>query len=157
MRSFSRRAVYILGVAFAIAALALPASAASAATGSAIQSAVVPFSATGCAPDGYPEVLVQQCTQVIGGGLKVDAISGKSINSSDAALNNLHVEIYGPDGTIKNCPQFNLPAYKTGPQCNWNNPVPQYDVTPGNYCSRTWLYNGRDYVIMGIFCIDVHA
>lgn len=157
MRSFSRRAGYILGVAFVLAGLALPAGAASAATGLSASQSAVPFSASGCAPDEYPEVLVQQCTQVIGGGLKVDAISGKSINSTDVALNELHVEIYGPDGTIKNCPQFNLPAYRTGPQCNWNNPVPQYDMTPGNYCSRTWQYNGRDYVVLGIFCIDVHA
>ncbi len=169
MRSFSRRVGYVLGAALTMAALALPGGAASAATGAHVhfgspvssvsvsQSDVVPFSASGCGPNEYPELQVQQCTQVIGGGLKVDSVSGRAINVTDFALNELHIEIYGPDGTILKCPQFNLPAYRTSPQCNWNNPVPNYDVAAGNYCSRTWAYTGSGYRNMGSFCIDVHT
>ena len=92
MFSFSKRIGYVLGAALAVAAFALPVSAANAAgtsphsgyvTLARVGPAVIaPDSATNCDPTGYPERLAQECTAVVGGGLKVDSISGRALNTS---------------------------------------------------------------------------
>ncbi|QAU24023.1 hypothetical protein EO087_08475 [Dyella sp. M7H15-1] len=116
---------------------------------------VIPRSASDCNPN--PLYAIQQCTQVIGAGLEINSISGTGINWDDYELTELHIEIYGPNGTIANCDQFNLPAYATSPTCTWNNPDPKKQMTAGDYCSRTWMYDGSGYIDMDSECIDVHS
>jgi hypothetical protein len=161
MFSFGIRSGAVIGGAvLAAAAFALPASAeqspatathslASAST----HATVTPQTATGCNPDTlYP---VQQCTQLIGDGLIINSITGIAINWSDYSISEVHIEIYGPKGTIKNCAQFNLAAYATAPICTWKNPNQNANMPPGDYCSRTWAYNGSGYTEIGVECVGV--
>jgi len=95
---------------------------------------------------------------VIGTGLKITSISGFTVNDVNVAEKNMHVQIYGPNGTIKNCGTFTLPAGSTGPTCTWTNPSPNTNETAGNYCSVTWqLESDGTYQDSGAECIGVHA
>jgi len=158
------------GIVFLAMSFALPTGVAMAQTDTSAQSvqydsgmngafdnrtAVAPDSASNCNPN--PLYVIQQCTQVIGSGLEINAISGTGINWGDTALTELHIQIYGPNGSIQNCTQFNLAAYATSPTCTWKNPNPTKKMTAGDYCSRTWMYDGSGYINMDSECIDVHS
>jgi hypothetical protein len=142
--------VLSLGLALPGRALAAPASQATPRT-------VVPFSA-GPYCNNYPLGAWANCTTVNGTGLKITSISGFTVNDSSSTLKNLHVQIYGPNGTIKNCGTFSLAGGALGPTCTWTNPSPNTSEPAGNYCSVTWqLESNGTYRDSGAECIGVHA
>lgn len=98
------------------------------------------------------------CTTVNGSGLKINYISGYVHNPADGPLSNLHVEIYGPKGLIKNCGTFSVGASDDGPICKWTNPSPGTNEPAGDYCTVTWQYEGgNSYEEGGPECIGVHS
>lgn len=98
------------------------------------------------------------CTTVNGSGLKINFVSGYVHNPADGGLSNLHVEIYGPRGLIKNCGTFSVGGADNGPICKWTNPSPNTNEPAGDYCSVTWQYEGgNSYEEGGPECVGVHA
>jgi hypothetical protein len=72
----------------------------------------------------------------------------------------MHVEIYGPNGLIKNCATFTLGSGlgTHGPTCTWTNPSPNANEPAGDYCSVAWQYlGGNNYAEGAPECIGVHA
>jgi hypothetical protein len=158
MLSFKARACFVAGTALMAAGLILPATAAFATTNSPTRADVItPESASNCNPAGIELGTWSECTQVIGDGLEINSITGKLINWSQINLSEVHIEIYGPKGTIKNCTQFNLAGGATSPSCTWKNPNQTAQMPAGDYCSRAWEYNGSGYTDMSNECIDVHS
>lgn len=95
---------------------------------------------------------------VNGSGLKINYVSGYVKNTADGTLSNMHVEIYGPNGLIKNCGTFSVGPDDTGPICKWTNPSTNATEEAGDYCSVTWQYEGGDsYEEGGAECVDVHS
>jgi hypothetical protein len=159
MLSFKARIGFMTGAALMAAGLILPAGVASAATsGPAQVGGITPDSASNCNPAGIELGTWSECTQVIGEGLEINSISGKLINWSPINLTEVHIEIYGPKGTIKNCAQFNLAGGATSPTCTWKNPNSTAQMPAGDYCSRAWEYSGNgSYADLSNECIDVHS
>jgi hypothetical protein len=119
---------------------------------------ITPLSASDCNPAGALLNTYSECTQVIGGGLEINSISGKLINFTGFTLNEVHIQIYGPQGSIYNCAQYNIKPYATGPTCTCKNPQPSKQWPAGDYCSRAWEYAGDgSYADLSNECIDVHA
>jgi hypothetical protein len=162
---FSIRARFgvVAGAALLTMILALPASAATAAprtgatahsAGQASLSQVIPRSATNCNPN--PLAAVSECTTVLGGGLKISQITGIAISNVDYTITEVHIEIYGPNGLIHNCPNINLGAFSTA-GCTWLNPHPNTNMTGGDYCSTAWEHIvGSYYARLSTECINVH-
>jgi hypothetical protein len=111
-------------------------------------------SATTC----HPITSLSECTSVAGSGLKITSISGHLYNSTlEVSYSNVHIEIYGPNGLIKNCGQYNQ-GFGNGPTCSWTNPHPTANMTPGDYCSEAWQYTyGSGYAPLSTECIGVHS
>jgi hypothetical protein len=168
MLSICARISAAAGAALIATILALPASAATAATGTsttgtsttvrsadqASLSQAIPESATDCNPN--PLAAVSECTTVLGSGLKISQITGIAISNVDYTITQVHIEIYGPNGVIHNCPNINLPAFDTA-GCTWLNPHPNTNMTGGDYCSTAWEHiAGGNYARLSTECIDVH-
>jgi hypothetical protein len=98
-----------------------------------------------------------ECTKVHGTGLHIDYLSGwlDLTNWCCAGPIKIHIELYGPKGHIKNCPQYTGDDYSgPGPTCTWS---PNSNEPAGNYCSRAWQYNGGgNYSIFDYECVNVH-
>jgi hypothetical protein len=103
---------------------------------------------------GYPYYAV--CTDVSGSGLHINYLSGQFFNHYiDSGVNNVHIQLYGPNGTIKNCGQVNVGAQGNGPTCTWS---PNSNEPAGDYCGRAWQWlGGSDYQELAEECIDVHT
>ena len=157
-----------IGVAVAAAAvlslgLALPGRALAASTpasqarAASLPSTIVPFSA-GPYCNNYPSGAWANCTTVNGTGLKITSISGFTVNDVNVTEKNMHVQIYGPNGTLKNCGTFSVAGGAFGPTCTWTNPSPNTNEPAGNYCTVTWqLESDGTYRDSGAECIGVHA
>jgi hypothetical protein len=169
MFSVSARIGAVAGVALLATMVALPASAATAAprtgatAGAAAVSAdraillsrAIPASATDCNPT--PLAAVSECTTVLGSGLKISQITGIAISNVDYTITQVHIEIYGPNGLIHNCPNINIGAYDTA-GCTWKNPTPNTNRTGGDYCSEAWEHiTGSYYAKLSTECINVHS
>lgn len=135
------------------------AAADSSATGGGISlrtTATIPDTGSGC--NFLTLARWYNCTTVTGSGLKITSISGYVHNPADGGLSNLHVEIYGPNGLIKNCGTFSVGATDNGPICTWTNPSPNTNQRAGDYCSVTWQYEGgNSYAEGGAECVGVHS
>jgi hypothetical protein len=108
--------------------------------------------------NNYPSGGWANCTTVIGSGLKITSISGFAVDDAGVQEKNMHVEIYGPRGAIKNCGTFTLNYPNKGPTCTWTNPSPNTNEPAGSYCSVTWQFESDGtYRDSGAECIGVHA
>ncbi len=98
----------------------------------------------------------RQCTFVVGSGLHISSVYGYiSSSPSQSDIPNLHIEIYGPNGHIKNCSTFTLFQNTQGPTCTWS---PNANERGGDYCTRTWQYNGgTNYSVLRSECVNVHS
>jgi hypothetical protein len=140
--------------------LALPgrALAATATVSHADPAALVRPDSAGPYCNNYPLGGWANCTTVIGSGLKITSISGFAVDDAGVQLKNMHVQIYGPKGTLKNCGTFTLNYPTNGPTCTWTNPSPNTNEPAGSYCSVTWqLESDGTYQDSGAECIGVHA
>jgi hypothetical protein len=164
MPSFKPKLAAAAVAALLVSIFALPASAAMAAPRTSAQvhqehraSAikVSPESASNCNPT--PLKTVTECTTVLGGGLKITQITGIAINNTGSNITDVHIQIYGPHGTIQNCPAQTLLGDDTI-GCTWKNPSPNANETAGDYCSTAWEFIGAGYYVrLSSECIGVHA
>jgi hypothetical protein len=132
-RSASRftRPAAIFAMAAALLAMTAPAALASTKTQSGC--------ATHALADGL-DGLIRQCTTVVGTGSHISSLSGYAVNYADpTSLPPVHIELYGPNGLIKNCAQVTLGYGGRTPTCKWTAPVGP--IATGEYCSETWIYN----------------
>lgn len=84
--------------------------------------------------------IYRQCTTVIGTGSHITSLSGYAVNGSEpTSLPPVHIELYGPNGLIKNCAQVTLGAGGRTPTCSWT--APTGPIAVGEYCSEMWIYN----------------
>jgi len=137
MLSFKVRIAAAAGAAFVAIALILPASSAMA-TGQS------------CAYSGGP---FQTCSYVNGSGLHINYQQGSVYNERNDTWYDVHIELSGPDGLIKNCAQTNIAGGATI-YCTWS---PNANEPGGNYCATAWEYLNDQYVNQGEACLDVHS
>lgn len=97
------------------------------------------------------------CNDVQGSGLHITSMTASVSSQSDREYDALHIQLYGPAGTIKNCAVFNLDysdAY-TSPVCGW---YPNKNERAGDYCARVWQDNGGgNYTSLLTECVGVHS
>jgi hypothetical protein len=100
--------------------------------------------------------LVDQCAAVSGSGLHINHLSGWAVHDWWDVLSypQVHEELYGPRGHIKNCSVGDFPPGDQTPTCTWS---PNASEPAGEYCSRTWSLNGTKWEILATDCIYVHA
>jgi hypothetical protein len=115
---------------------------------------VIPRTGSGCNPNLLEAA--SECTTVVGGGLYITSISGVTFSNVLYEITRVHIQVYGPRGTIHNCGTFNLPALGEGPVCQWVNPTPHARMPAGNYCTKAWTQSGSAYVGLSAECVDVH-
>lgn len=124
------------GAALLALAFALPAS---------------PAMATGYACDYNTPV--DTCDEVNGSGLLIEYMLGSFGNGAQPTVTGIHIELSGPQGLIKNCPQTNVLGFTTI-YCRWD---AAGDVPGGYYCTTAWQqYVPGKYVELGRACVDVH-
>jgi hypothetical protein len=161
MLSLKARLGAVLGAAFLASALAMSAGMASAGAATApakahvqVHGPMIQFSASGCNENFLN--LVTECTAVSGSGLHINYLAGWAIHDSldVQSYPQVHIELYGPHGHIKNCSVGDFPPGMQTATCKWS---PNAKETAGNYCSRTWSLNGVTWIVLASQCIYVHA
>jgi hypothetical protein len=97
---------------------------------------------------------ISACVQISGSGDHITRMKGWATSNEVFPLGDMHIELEGPHGKIKNCASFTLPGYSNGPNCVW---TPNRKETPGRYCSTLWWYNpyAGGYEDFGTPCITV--
>jgi hypothetical protein len=99
--------------------------------------------------------LYTECTDVSGSGLHINYLRGYFVNQYPSPTDNVHIELYGPNGVIKNCGSYTATTDNTSHPCRWS---PNAKEKGGNYCSRAWQYNGGgNYEEIAEECVDVHS
>jgi hypothetical protein len=97
----------------------------------------------------------QPCASVTGSGLHIGTLSGWDNNTTGTSWSNLHIELTGPNGLIKNCPEFNLPVGYSTPVCSWS---PNSNEPAGSYGQTTWQRTGTNsYRNLTGITVGVHA
>jgi hypothetical protein len=82
----------------------------------------------------------EQCTTVIGSGSQITSLSGYAVSYADPTdLPPVHIELYGPNGLIKNCAQVKLGYAGRTPTCSWTAGIGP--KVYGAWCSEAWIYN----------------
>ncbi len=129
----------VIGGSLVTAAIVLPAS---------------PAMASGRSCQYEEDMEGNTCAAVTGSGLHIDSLEGSFENLLGGTQDDIHIELSGPNGLIKNCSQTNVAALQTI-TCTWS---PNHSETTGNYCSTTWHYDGDgDYTSYGKACVDVYS
>lgn len=101
-----------------------------------------------------PGIDVQECTSVVGSGLKITSISGRLL--VDKTGGTYHIEIFGPHGLIKNCASYKQTTTSFGPWCTFNTADPNVNNVAGDYCSEGWEFEGgTTWRAMATECIGV--
>jgi hypothetical protein len=93
------------------------------------------------------------CDSVNGSGLHVNYVQGSVQNTHGSVQTNIHIELSGPRGLIKNCAQTNIQGLATI-YCKWS---PNANEPAGQYCTTTWKYANGSYSEQGHACVDVHS
>lgn len=112
-------------------------------------------SASACGGGGFNNPYYAVCTDVNGAGLHINSLSGQFFNHYvDTGVKGVHIQLYGPMGTIKNCPEVNVGRQSHGPKCIWS---PNRNEPAGNYCSRAWeRLSATNFRQLALVCITVH-
>lgn len=99
------------------------------------------------------EDLVEQHASLTSNGTHIYSLSGWAENlpeSINQSFPDAHIELYGPNGLIKNC--ASVAQWASGewlPTCTWS---PNDTRAAGNYCSRSWSYIGTTWYDVGNEC-----
>lgn len=137
---FAAKLVTVTGAVLLAAALALLPAHSALATGQ------------GCAIS----VNLQTCSYVNGTGLHINYQRGTATNLAGGAQRYIHIQLSGPRGTIKNCPEVGSLGTGQSATCTWS---PNANEPAGNYCADTWQRNPSTgkYTNRGHACINVHS
>jgi hypothetical protein len=95
----------------------------------------------------------QTCDNVNGSGLHVNYVQGSLYNGFSDTQPNVHIQISGPKGTLRNCAATSINPLQTI-YCTWS---PNSNEPTGNYCTTSWQYVSGSYVDIGHACVDVHS
>lgn len=158
MRSSCLKIAWVVGAAFLALTLAAPAFAAAAPRTApatlahhTINANAAVLTGQGCNPNPFANQ--SECTKVVGTGTYIDYIQGWLVNKSTFTEYGVHIEAYGPNGHIANCPQFTLHPYGQSPTCTVN--IYQ-NAAAGDYCTRAWQLQGSRYTVLSAECVNVH-
>jgi hypothetical protein len=94
----------------------------------------------------------EECTQVVGTGLRITSISGKFDNQDGATT--IYIDFYGPDGHITNTGNMTVGSNGSTGWITWHNPNPNFNMTAGYYCTEAYLSDGTPIISD---CIEVHT
>ena len=140
----------------AIAMMAVPASIfMAAAPVAAMAGTAQPLTGSGCY--GGTTVIQdhgQECTKVVGSGLKITSIAGEYNNTTPFA-ETVYIDYYGPKGYITKTGSITVASGGSTGYHTWHNPTPSVNRPAGDYCTEAFLVEGN----LPIFsdCIDVRA
>ncbi len=150
MRSRVARKITTAATAASIFVLVAPVTA----MASADQPSVVrPMTGVGCySGTSYGEG--QECTEVVGSGLKVTSISGE-FNNTTPFTATIYIDFYGPNGHITNTGNLTVASGKSTGYHTWHNPNPNANMTPGDYCTEAFLAGSN--LAFWSDCIQVHT
>jgi hypothetical protein len=93
------------------------------------------------------------CADLNGSGLHINYLQGSVYNERIGNQPNVHIELTGPRGLIKNCASTTVPSGGTI-YCTWS---PNANEPAGNYCVTSWQYESGSYIERGHACVDVHS
>jgi hypothetical protein len=98
-----------------------------------------------------------ECTNVTGTGLHITSMWGQ-LNLTNQCCDGpylIHIELTGPQGFIKNCPQYTgYDQSGVGPKCTW---APNKNEPAGNYYSIAWQKSGAQYFVFDEAFVGVHS
>jgi hypothetical protein len=94
----------------------------------------------------------EECTEVVGSGLKVTSIAGEFIAGSSSEK--IYIEYYGPKGYITKTGIFSLSEGESTGWHTWHNPNPNSNMPAGDYCTEAFNTNGTGIISD---CIQVHT
>ena len=110
---------------------------------------VHPLTGSGCVGNLTTDA-DQTCVTVNGTGLYIaTAVGSVSVRFGPT---HGHVELYGPQGLIKNSTTGTLVNNTTSRVVRW---APFKDEPRGTYCAETWLKTGSGYKSAGVACVSV--
>jgi len=140
MLSIRVRSAALIGGGLLAAAFIVPASPAMA-------------SATSCEPGELAEFTT--CESISGSGLTINSDTGTfELLEDGGEVTDMHIELSGPDGLIKNCPQVANVVDGQIISCTWS---PKHTEPAGDYYATSWHYNGHGYTDESQALVDVHA
>jgi hypothetical protein len=149
MGKFRIKLATVIGAVF-LATVSLPATMAVAEVSASPAVQAVQPTASGCHGAYYVT-----CVTVNGSGLHITSMVGSFQNNTHNGFLNIHIELTGPKGLIKNCPQVSDVYVGQTITCTWS---PNDNRAAGNYCSTTWQNNGGgNFTNLGEACVDVHS
>jgi hypothetical protein len=137
MRVLSIRAGLVAAVAMLAVAFIVPATSA--------------MASSACAS---PTDSLSTCVQVFNQNLYITSVQGWAYETASAgAYGNVHIELSGPKGLIKNCAAVTVPNGGATPRCEWS---PHADEKEGSYCATAWRETSPGYYQnMGEACRSV--
>jgi hypothetical protein len=96
------------------------------------------------------------CESIHGVGLTINSDTGtfELVGDEGGDVTNMHIELSGPHGLIKNCPQVSDVVDGQTISCTWS---PNHTETGGDYYATAWHYNGHGYTDESQALVDVHA
>jgi hypothetical protein len=96
------------------------------------------------------------CESISGGGLTIVSDTGtfELVGDEGGEVTNMHIELSGPNGVIKNCPQVANVVDGQTISCTWS---PNHTETGGDYYATSWHYNGSGYTEESRALVDVHS
>jgi hypothetical protein len=100
-----------------------------------------------------PNGFLYTCSSVNGSGLHVNSLQGSVLNNGVGDQVNVHIELTGPHGLIKNCASTTVGSLDTI-TCTWS---PNASETAGNYCATSWQLESGQQESRGHACVDVHS
>ena len=103
--------------------------------------------------DSGVSIVGEECTEVVGSGLKVTSISGQFNNGTNSA-ETIYIYYYGPKGYITKTANLNVPAQGSTSWHTWHNPNPNANMPAGDYCTEAYKSNGSPIISD---CIQVHT
>jgi hypothetical protein len=80
-------------------------------------------------------------------------VIGWAINNTGATFHDMHIELTGPRGHIKNCRQWaTIRNGQSVPGCTWK---PNHREPSGNYCTVLWQKFLQGYDFRGKECLGI--
>jgi hypothetical protein len=146
----SRNAIMGAVASAIVLATAAPTTAMANAAGPSV---IQPMTGVGCY-GGIGSSTYQECTQVVGSGLKVTSISGE-FNNNGPFPATIYIKYYGPKGDITKTGSLTVAPGKSTGYHTWHNPNPTANMTPGDYCTEAFFAGTTQGIISD--CIEVHT
>jgi hypothetical protein len=147
------RSVKAIAVAAVPAAIFMAAAPVTAMASTAQPSIARPMTGVGCY-GGTSDDLGQECTEVVGSGLKITSIAGE-YNNTTPFTDTVYIDYYGPKGYITKTGSLTVASGGSTGYHTWHNPKPNVNMPAGDYCTEAILVAANRPIWSD--CIDVRA